>query len=179
MDTAEIIEKRKKLFHLPLKEDEIEYWGPVNNDFCNSFLAMGNAFFDRFLDKLDSKFSKTVFSAFVELTQNVSEYNEANFSDDLPQSYINLKVLSNSIFIKTANRILLEDVKPFENRMQKLESWNWEELRAEYKKALFEGDSLGLIMIKRMKDADLSWEIFNKEDKYWLSLELKIDYGKA
>ena len=179
MDTAEIINRRKKLFHLPLKEDEIEYWGPVNNEFCNSFLAMGNSFFDRFLNNLDSKFSKTVFSAFVELTQNVSEYNEAKFKDDLPQSYINLKVSENSIFIKTANRILLEDIKPYEERMKKLESSNWEDLRAEYKRALFDGDSLGLIMIKRMKDADLSWEILKKEDKSWLSLELKIDYGKA
>lgn len=63
--------------------------------------------------------------------------------------------------------------------MKKLESSNWEDLRAEYKRALFDGDSLGLIMIKRMKDADLSWEILKKEDKSWLSLELKIDYGKA
>ncbi len=175
----ETISKRKRLFELPLKEDELEYWGPLNHEFCNSFLTMGNVFFDKFFKDVDVKTIKTVFSAFVELVQNAAEYNVNHYQNNLPQSYINLKVRENFIQIYTVNQIEEKDVIALKERFEQLNKWSPEELDKNYKEALIKGKSLGLIMIKRMKNANLDWEIAERNDKKWLAVELKINYGKA
>ena len=179
MSAAASIDQKKKLFQLPLLEDELEYWGPLNHTFCNSFLTMGNNFFEKFLGDMDMKSIKTIFSAFVELVQNASEYNEANFESNIPQTYVNVKVHEDNVYIRTANQILEKDVKALKDRLDRLESITMEELDADYKDALINNKSLGLIMIKRMKNASFEWEFQQNNEQIWLSVELKIEYGKA
>lgn len=179
MGALESIEIRKKLFHLPFKEDELEYWGPLNHAFCNSFLTMGNNFFEKHLIDLEIKTVKTVFSAFVELVQNAAEYNEENFQSNIPQTYVNVKVQDDTVFIKTANQILSKDIDKMISRLESLDTFTLDELKNEYKDALINNKSLGLIMIKRMENATFEWEIQEYEGQNWLSVELKIQYGKA
>ncbi len=173
------IDQKKKLFQLPLKEDELEYWGPLNHTFCNSFLTMGNNFFEKYLEEMDIKTVKTIFTAFVELVQNASEYNEAHFQANIPQTLVNVKVMNDHVFIRTANQILKEDVKELKDRLERLENLSSDELAADYKDALINNKSLGLIMIQRMKNADFEWAFQENEDQIWLTIELKIQYGKA
>lgn len=179
MGAVASIDHKKKLFHLPFKEDELEYWGPLNHAFCNSFLTMSNNFFEKFLQGKAIKTVKTVFSAFVELVQNISEYNEEKYDSNIPQSYVNVKVQDEHIFIKTANQFVDGDVKDMQDRLEKLDSLSIDELNKAYKDALLNNESLGLIMIKRMSNAEFNWEFQQNNDKHWLSVELKIDYGKA
>jgi hypothetical protein len=173
------IDEKKKLFHLPFVEDELEYWGPLNHVFCNSFLTMANSFFEKFLEGKDIKFVKAVFSSFVELVQNISEYNEQNLVPNIPPSYVNVSVKEDFVMIKTANQILLKDVDPMIKRMQDLDASTPEDLKEQYKYALLNNQSLGLIMIKKMSNAKLDWEINQQNDTHWLLVELKIEYGKA
>jgi hypothetical protein len=179
MSTTTSIDQKKKLFQLPLKEDELEYWGPLNHTFCNSFLIMGNNFFEKYLADIDIKSVKSIFSAFVELVQNASEYNEENFSENIPQTYVSVKVNDGVVYIRTANQILDKDVQALRERLDRLERITLEELNADYKDDLINNKSLGLIMIKRMKNATFEWEFQQEGDQTWLSVELKIDYGKA
>lgn len=179
MKAVASIDQTKKLFHLPFKEDELEYWGPLNNAFCNSFLTMGNSFFEKFMDDMDMKSVKVVFSAFVELVQNAAEYNESHYQQNIPQTYVNVKVKEDEVFIKTANQIEANDVEELENRFKHLESLSSDELNQEYKDALLNNKSLGLIMIKRMSQATLDWEVEEHNGQNWISVELKIQYGKA
>lgn len=173
------INKKKELFHLPFKEDELEYWGPMNHTFCNSFLTMSNSFFEKFMDGMEMKTVKAVFSAFVELVQNVAEYNESHYQDNIPQTYVNVRVNDEVIFIKTANQLEKEDAEAMRLRLEKLQSYDQEQLNQQYKEALLKNRSLGLIMVHRIKDAEFDWEIQKKKDQFWLSIELKIKYGKA
>jgi len=173
------IDQKKKLFRLPFTEDELEYWGPLNHAFCNSFLTMANTFFEKFLDGKDIKTVKSVFSAFVELVQNVAEYNERGFSPNYPSSYVNVGVKDSFVMIKTANRLIDKDLDAMKDRMESLDNYSKEELQDRYKMALLNNQSLGLIMIKRMSNAHLEWGIHKQEGQHWLLVELKIDYGKA
>lgn len=179
MSAAASIDHKKKLFHLPLKEDELEYWGPLNHGFCNSFLTMGNNFFEKTLGDIDLKAIKSIFSAFVELVQNASEYNEENFEANIPQTYVNVKVTDDMVYIRTANQILQKDVEALRDRLERLERLTTEELDADYKDALINNKSLGLIMIKKMKNTSFEWAFEQENDQIWLSVELKIEYGKA
>lgn len=173
------IDQKKKLFHLPLKEDELEYWGPLNHTFCNSFLTMGSKFFEKNLEGMEMKTLKGIFSAFVELVQNASEYNEENFETNIPQTYVGARVHSDLVYIRTANQILRKDVEKLKLRLERLESLSDEELKEEYKDALMNNKSLGLIMINKMQNASFEWEFQENQDQIWLSVELKIEYGKA
>lgn len=173
------IDEKKKLFHLPFIEDELEYWGPLNHIFCNSFLTMANSFFEKFLEGKDIKFIKAVFSSFVELVQNISEYNEQNLAPNLPAAYVNVSFKDRFVLIKTANQILVEDVDSMNKRMQNLDASSPEDLKNQYKYALLNNQSLGLIMIKKMINAKLDWEINQRNNTHWLLVELKIEYGKA
>ena len=179
MATLASIDEKKKLFRLPFTEDELEYWGPLNHTFCNSFLTMANSFFERFLEGMDIKTVKAVFSAFVELVQNVSEYNEDRLSPNIPASYVNVGIKDGHVMIKTANQLLAEDVKELKLRLENLDAYSEEELKDQYKTALLNNKSLGLIMIKKMQNAHLNWEIHEQDNQHWLLVELKIDYGKA
>lgn len=179
MSAQASIDQKKKLFQLPLREDELEYWGPLNHTFCNSFLTMGNNFFEKYLDEMDMKMVKSIFSAFVELVQNASEYNEAHFESNIPQTYVSVKVNEGLVYIRTANQILEADVKALRDRLDRLETLTEDELNADYKDALINNKSLGLIMIKKMKNASFEWAFEQNENQIWLSVELKIEYGKA
>ena len=120
MNAQASIDQKKKLFQLPLKEDELEYWGPLNHAFCNSFLTMGNNFFEKYLDTMGMKMVKSIFSAFVELVQNASEYNEEHFESNIPQTYVSVKVNEGLVYIRTANQILEADVKALRDRLERL-----------------------------------------------------------
>jgi len=173
------IDQKKKLFQLPLMEDELEYWGPLNHTFCNSFLTMGSNFFEKYLEDMDMKTVKGIFSAFVELVQNASEYNEAHFESNIPQTYVSAKVKDDFVTIRTANQILEADVQTLKERLERLEGLSDQDLNADYKDALINNKSLGLIMIKKMKNASLEWEFEKDQGQIWLSVELKIEHGKA
>ena len=179
MATLSSINEKKKLFHLPFLEDELEYWGPLNHSFCNSFLTMANSFFEKFLEGKEIKLVKAVFSSFVELVQNISEYNEQNFAANIPSSYVNVSVLNETVIIKTANQILSKDADAMVKRMEELDQSSLEDLKEKYKNALLNNQSLGLIMIKKMEKSKLDWEVNQQDENYRLLVELKIEYGKA
>lgn len=180
MNVLKDIQHKKDLFKLPYNQDQLEYWGPVNHVFADSFLTMGNTFIYQYFNNLNSRFLKLVFSSFVEMVQNVSEYNEENYRDNPQQSYIRLKDEGGKIVIATINKIRQEDfasVKAiFENAFAIAES----ELQNEYKRLLLKGGSLGLIMLRKLKDSYVEYSLAeDNEGEIWLSIELKMNYGNT
>jgi hypothetical protein len=174
------IEKKKQLLDLPFEKNQLEYWGPVNNQFADAFLTMANNFISSCLDVNDLSLRKGVFSSFVEMVQNVAEYNEERFVEDLPQSFIKLKINKNSVVINTANLIATEDLSKIEEIFGQLFLWEREELDKNHRDRLLAGGSLGLIMLRRLKNADFEYQLDkNKLGENWLSLELKINYGST
>lgn len=180
MDVENDIQHKKDLFSLPYVKDQLEYWGPVNRAFADSFLTMGYNFIYQHFGSLDSKFLKSVFSSFVEIVQNIAEYNEGSFNDNSPHSFICLKDSGGQIVIETCNSIKPEDKLAVQTVFEKVFNLPREELQGEYKKLLFKGGSLGLIMLRKLKNSEVEYSLSeNDQGEYWLSIELKMNYGNT
>lgn len=180
MTVSSSIQQKKKIFELPYFKDQLEYWGPVNHSFADSFLTMGRSFVYQYFSNLDHRRLKSVFSCFVEMVQNVSEYNEKSFTENYPQSYLCLKDGGDHIFIKTINKIKPEDKFSVQSIFEKAFAVPEEELQAEYKCLLFDGKSLGLIMLRKLINANLNYSFSQSgEGEIWLSVDLKIKYGNT
>jgi len=176
----QLIEKRKQLLNLPFNKDQIEYWGPISNEFSDAFLGMGRLFLQQFLGDAHVRLVKGVFSSFVEMVQNIAEYNQKEFEENIPQSFVHLMLDDNAIIITTINKIKEKDVPHLSQLLTKLFAMSKDELKKAHREALLDGKSLGLIMIKKIMDSELDWEI-NKDEtgNNWFSLELKINYGST
>ncbi|MFT4755704.1 MAG: hypothetical protein ACI91R_000340 [Vicingaceae bacterium] len=180
MNDENDIRHKKELLRLPYIRDQLEYWGPVSHIFADSFLTMGYKFIYQYFGNLDSKFLKSVFSSFVEIVQNVAEYNEGSFKDNSPHSFIRLKDSGGQIVIETCNSIKPEDKLAVQTVFEKVFDMPREELQAEYKKLLFNGGSLGLIMLRKLKNSEVEYSLSeNDEGEIWLSIELKMNYGNT
>tara|TARA_R110000868_G_scaffold91491_2_gene253721 strand:+ start:162 stop:701 length:540 start_codon:yes stop_codon:yes gene_type:complete len=174
------IAEKKALFKLPYHKNQIEYWGPVNSNFCDSLLSMSHDFLKKFLFGVHVRHLKEIFSVFVELVQNIAEYNQIKFADATPQSYVNLVINDTSVFITTKNEIKEKDVASIKNYIESLTNSTKEELKEKHRDALIEGKSLGLIIIVKMNNADFNYEIITDEQNAnWLSIETTINYGSA
>ena len=180
MTVSSSIQQKKKIFELPYDKDQLEYLGPVNHSFADSFVTMGHSFIYQYFKNLDHKLLKSVFSSFVEMVQNVSEYNEESFKENYPQSYLSLKDGGDHIYINTINKIKTEDKLSVQSIFEKAFSVPEEGLQAEYKRLLFEGKSLGLIMLRKLINASVDFTFSeNDEGEIWLSVDLKIRYGNT
>ena len=180
MNVNSDIQHTKDTLKVPYHKDQIEYWGPVNHVFADSFLTMGHTFIYQYFSNLNSKFLKSVFSSFVEMVQNVSEYNEENYQDNLPQSFVRLRDGGGHVVINTVNRIKTEDKLSVQTIFEKAFSIPKEELLAKYKRLLLKGESIGLIMLRKLKNTDIEYSLSeNQEGETWLSIELKMNYGNT
>lgn len=174
------IAEKKKLFKLPYSKDQIEYWGPVSDGFSDAFLSMGNSFLKNFLEGFHLRHYKEIFSAFVELIQNVAEYNRLEYTDNPPQSYLNLTVEKETVKILTINQVKKKDTDYLSGFFDELLGNSKEELKKKHRQALLDGKSLGLIIILRMKSSGLSYKIQQDESgTHWLSIETNIKYGST
>lgn len=180
LSALQLIEKRKQLLKLPYLKDQIEYWGPVSDDFSDAFLSMGRLFLQQFLIDEHVRLIKGVFSSFVEMVQNIAEYNQKEFKDNIPQSFVNLMLGDELITITTINKVKEKDVENLTQLFENLFAMSKDELKKAHREALLEGKSLGLIMIKKLINSELDWELnTDQEGVNWLSLELKINYGST
>ena len=179
MNQENSIQKKKDSFKLPYHRDQLEYWGPVNHVFADSFLTMGHTFLYQYFHHFSGKLLKSIFSSFVEMVQNVSEYNELAFNDNYPQSYVRLKDDSGEILINTANKIKNEDLLSVKTIFEDAFRIEKSLLFEEYKTLLMNNGSLGLIMLRRLKNSTVEFTFSEEEGEHWLSLELKISYGNT
>lgn len=160
-----------------LNENEMSYHGPFGNAMSDNLLSMTNLFLQEYFEGESVKMVKGVFSTFVELTQNIADYYEKYFVK-LPSCSIQLKVEQSQVFIKTSNYIRVSDVENIRNLFSKTFSLEGEDLKNAHKQAILNGNSLGLLMIRKMQDAEFNWEIDQQdEEKPTLTIELKISYG--
>jgi hypothetical protein len=169
------IEKKKELFDLPFKQNELEYWGPTDREFSNSFLAVAKDFLERTsIEKIDQK---KIFTAIIELIQNISEYYELAYENlaCYPDVYFNVFYSNNRIEVKTVNKLKAEDVKALSELFDSIFSLSNSELEIERAKAIIKGKSLGLIMIRRMENAYFNYSIQRIGEDDWLLFDLKIE----
>lgn len=180
MLSNEKIQEKKALFNLPYQKDQLEYWGPLNHSFADSFLTMGHKYLYQYFSNLDKKTLKNIFSSFVEMVQNVSEYNMGAFADNFPHSYIRLRDVDGSIYIHTANLILEKDLFSVKTIFEANAEIPEDKLVDEYKRLLFNSGSLGIIMLRKLKNSTFEYSLTKSpEGDNWLSLELKINYGNT
>ncbi len=168
------IQKKKELFDLPFKQNELEFWGPIDTSFSNSFLAVAKDFIGRSsLGKVDQK---KVFTALIELIQNISEYYEIAFKNEScpADSYLNLKYQDDRIEVTTANKLKIEDVAQLTKLFDEIFNLSHSDLDIARAKAIVKGKSLGLIMIRRMKNAYFNYSIQQIGKDNWLLFDLRI-----
>lgn len=170
----EILEKKG----IPIDENQLSYWGPINPNFSDSFLNMANVFLDRFYKSKPLINLKKIFSSFVELVQNVAEYNEKNELTKLSQSFMNLSIEDDYVSILTSNQILECDVSSVKTIFNELFSLKENEVLERHKKALLNNESLGLLMIKKLQNAEFYWELIkDNKNNNWLNVKLKVYNG--
>lgn len=162
---------------LPHTSNSLFYYGPVCHQFSNSFLTMSESFFKRVFEGVGVKKRKGIFSSFVEMVQNVADYNEKIIDEYPPESLVSIKVLSSEVVVVTSNLIKKNDVVDVQSKFAKILSLSKNELKEEHKLAILGGGSLGLLMIRKQEDSELFYEIEkDKNGDYWLNLQLKIKY---
>jgi len=176
MSEIEIIKERKKLFGLPLQENEVEFWGPIDYDFSDSFLNMGNAFLSSY-SKLGYSKRKKFFTAFVELVQNIAKYNETETENNYSHSFVNLKMLDDKVSLVTANQIDAKHVEIVNAKFKEIFSTPKDKLPEKYKTALMNGESLGLVMVRSLEDSTLEWDVVKEGEENWLIFKLQMSYG--
>lgn len=167
--------------NIPLDEEkELYYYGPLNDLFADSFLVASQEFLKANLETENVKKRKAIFLALVEMVQNISEYGKKHIEGILPRSCIMLNIYDSEVVIRTANMVFEENSKAIEKRFKELVLLSGEELNQQHKKALLNNESLGLYMIQKMEDSDLSWKIEKDDNNYiWLYLQLNVRYGDA
>lgn len=70
------ITQLKRSFELPIKKDEMEYFGPIDHQLSNAFLTMGHDFMQTYFNSLSRIMRKKIFTVFIELIQNIADYSE-------------------------------------------------------------------------------------------------------
>ena len=163
------------MFDLPFKQNELEYWGPSDKDFSNSFLAVVKDFLSRSsIEKVDQK---KIFTAIIELIQNISEYYESAYKNlaCYPDVFFKITYNKTQLAVRTANIIKNEDVKKHSEFFNTIFSLSKSELELARTNAILEGKSLGLIMIRRMEKANLNYAIQQISEDDWLLFDLKIE----
>jgi hypothetical protein len=174
------IQHKKDILELPYKKDQLEYWGPINTSFANSFLTMADLFIQQYFTMLNAKVLKSLFSSLVEMVQNISEYAETSKTDGQYQAFIRVKGEDNQVVINTANRINSQDRATVEAIFESTFAIPKENLQEEYKKQLLSGGSLGLIMLRKLNNAKTEYTLTeNEEGDIWLGIELKMNYGNT
>jgi len=170
----------KNSLQLPLKNNELEYYGVVNYQLADSLLILTEKFLDKKFRNNERGLVKIIFSSFVEMVQNVADYTEKKLVADGLPSYLSLRIEANEVVLKTSNILISPDIDAIENRLSRLAIMGANDLMENYKKELFAGGSLGLIMLHKLKNSEFTWATENDpNNKNWLSLKLKINYGKS
>lgn len=178
MQSQELIEVELESSSLKRSSNNLFYWGPIGHQFSDCFLTMGNVFLQKYFEGESVKKIKGIFSSFVEMVQNLADYNEGTYSNGFPQSLVSIEVLEQEVVILTSNMLEKKDVADIESRFSNLLSLNGSELIEAHNHAILKGQSLGLFMLKKMEESKLSFEINeNQIGEFWLNLKLKIKYG--
>lgn len=120
---------------------------------------------------------KKIFTAIIELIQNIPEYYEIAYKNlpCYPDVYFKVDFNHNSLEVKTANKLKAEDVQKLSALFDAIFSLSKADLDVERSKAIREGKSLGLIMIRRMEKAKLDYSIQQIGEDHWLLFNLKIE----
>lgn len=170
------ITELKKSFKLPIRKDEMEYFGPINHQLSNAFLGMGHDFMVSYFSKFPRILRKKLFTVFIELIQNIAEYNE-KCSNQNDRAFVKLTVDRGEIIIKTVNFVIKSDVEELQAKFEKIFSLNKEQLKEAYKEALINGTSLGLIMIRNIENENFGYQIKAKDKASYLSFEFRMKDG--
>lgn len=82
--------------------------------------------------------------------------------------------------IFTKNKILSDDVLSLKFLLKRITGLIGNDLESEYKDAILNGKSLGLLMIQRLEESKFDYKIeINQENESWLHLQLAINYGST
>lgn len=174
-DSNVIIEREINKSH----HREQEYWGPIDHHFSDAFLNMTYKMLSDYFSLAEKKLYKTIFSAVTELVQNVADYNAKTFVDsDFPASFYSLVLNEHTAQIKCFNQVLSKDSERIGKRLSFLESMNNQELNEEFKQALLNGKSLGLVMLHRFQDVKIEWKIQkSKKNLEWFNIYVTLNYA--
>ncbi len=156
----------------------MSYWGPLEHSMSDNILVMLEVFLKNQTELNSDKKFKSLFSSCVELLQNISDYNQ-KAGDELDSScFLEIRALNDKVLVQTRNNIIEKDVESIKEKFQILFSMDENLLEESHKHALLNGESLGLIMLRRVEDSDFEWNIDqDKNNKYWLSLKFSLNYG--
>ena len=122
---------------------------------------------------------KNCFIALTELVQNISDYNK-NAKTIKNNTELNLKVCSSHLTLTSRNLIRKDHLANIRSIYKDLFSLSMNELDIKYREAMLNKKSLGLLMVRKLKDSSFAWCIEDhtcEKQLFWLKTELKYFYG--
>lgn len=164
----------------PIENDNVSYWGPMNREISDSLLAMAEIFLQKYFKIVPKQLTKSLFLLFIEMVQNVADYYSEKDIESLNHCYIYFNIEEQGSTIFTGNQILEEDLSKVREVFEELNVLSESQLGEKHKNAIFSKSSLGLLIVKKMKDSQLDWEIVKDSNQnHWLNIKLKVNYGKS
>ena len=141
-------------------------------------------------DGVDMKHAQSVFSVFIEMTQNIMKYSDdiRKLSDDEELMYgaISVSAADDCYTIRCGNLIRKDNVEDLKSRLDELIPMTHEEIRAFYKKRIYDkshttpkGAGLGLIEIAKLAKEPFSYEFLPVSDDVSYYILTAIVGGKS
>jgi hypothetical protein len=161
----------------------LAYKGYISEELFNSLLQIAENKLGKI--ELKSRTRKRVFNILVEILQNIFHHidgKDENVEHDFLSVVFLLSKYESDYKIFTGNHILQSKVEELKSKIDFINAMNGEELRAEYRKTLYQGDvsekggaGLGIIDIARRSGEKINYN-FKQVDEYYsfFSLEVKI-----
>lgn len=126
-------------------------------------------------DGVDMKHAQSVFSVFIEMTQNIMKYSDEirviGEDEEMMYGAIAVALSDDGYMIRCGNLIRNENIDNLKGRLEELIPMTHEEVRAFYKKRIYDkshttpkGAGLGLIEIAKLAKEPFSYEFIPVSD---------------
>lgn len=131
------------------------------------------------LEETDTKTMQNVFAIFVEQMQNIVRYSAETESDpktketELRYGLLSIGMEDDKFFVACGNKILLGDVKRLNDKLERLQELNKDELKSLYRETLrapadeeSKGAGIGFIDIARRSTRIIDFDFMDLDDTY-------------
>lgn len=164
----------------------LKYKGLVGYDTIGELITLlKEKMFER---KVKHAVYKKVLVLMIELLENIFKYNDnlkavGPLNDQFAPS-LNIYQENRTYFLMCQNPVLLGDVVTLEERLKKLNSLSYEEVKSLYKKTITNGEftskggaGLGLIEMAKITDEALDFDFKPIDDKLsYFTIQLKVHF---
>lgn len=170
MSDLEKVIRFKEMNNIPYSKDEIEYWGPVDDDFSDVFYKIGNTFISDHYALIEKERMAELRKVFALMLVNTVYFSKKSSERPFPYVYFNLNYKKNTIVNSVAIQIETNCFELVQNEIKKSFSISKEDL-----KQLDETKSTDLHLLMKLSGNSFEGDIIKKGEDHWLVFKIILD----